>query len=41
VAAIVADGFVRDIAALEHEALPSVMRKCVRLAVAETSRPAG
>ena len=29
---IEASGFVRPVAALEHEALPSVMRKCVRMA---------
>ena len=29
---IEADGFRRPIAALAHEALPSVMRKCVRMA---------
>lgn len=34
VARIEADGFRRPIAALDDEALPSVMRKCVRLAMA-------
>ena len=34
VPAIAADGFLADIAALEAEALPSVMRKCAALAMA-------
>ncbi len=35
-----ADGFQRPIAALAHEALPSVMRKCVRMAQASARQPA-
>jgi A/G-specific adenine glycosylase len=31
-----ADGFLRDVTLLEHEALPSVMRKCVRIILAES-----
>ena len=31
---IEADGFRRPVSALDEEALPSVMRKCVRLAMA-------
>jgi A/G-specific adenine glycosylase len=39
VARIEADGFRRPISALAHEALPSVMRKCVRMA--GTAQPGG
>ncbi|MEJ0016436.1 MAG: A/G-specific adenine glycosylase [Acetobacteraceae bacterium] len=37
---IEAAGFARPVAALAHEALPSVMRKCVRMAQAATLSPA-